>query len=134
MMINSFNGKYRFLSNFYPVNGTTVEHQFQAAKAVNTEDAMKVMACKTPGEAKRMGRSIKMRPDWNRIKLKVMYELVKAKFEDPTLRRMLLDTGNEYLQEGNTWGDTFWGVRNGRGSNHLGKVLMKVRDEIRGDN
>jgi ribA/ribD-fused uncharacterized protein len=83
-----------------------------------------------PGEAKRLGRSDGIRKDWESVKLSIMKELVTIKFSDKFLGKWLLDTKNEYLQEGNMWYDTFWGVdlRTGQGQNNLGKILMEVRE------
>ena len=73
-----------------------------------------------------------MREDWDRIKKRIMFKLVKDKFtRDETLRTKLLGTGNDLLVEDNTWGDTYWGKCNGKGKNHLGKILMRVRHELR---
>ena len=71
-----------------------------------------------------------IRNDWGEIKLKVMESIVTVKFSDPTLARKLLDTGGATLIEGNDWGDTFWGVYRGKGRNELGKILMRVREEL----
>ena len=143
-MVMEFQGEYRFLSNFWgcehPVEGefglrfNTVEHAYQAAKCEYQEDAEKFQSLSSPGEAKRLGRQVKIRPDWEEIKLQVMEELVRDKFSfNPELKEKLLATGDQELQEGNRWGDTFWGVdlRTGRGENHLGRILMKVRGELR---
>lgn len=61
-----------------------------------------------------------------------MEELLVIKFsgKDPFLTRALMATGNAELVEGNTWNDTFWGICNGTGENHLGKLLMKVRANL----
>ena len=145
--ITSFRGDYRFLSNFYPaevrmsgMEYPTVEHAFQAAKTKDPNLRWKVRAAGTPGEAKRMGKNLELRPDWEEIKLEVMLALVRYKFtHHPELAEKLLTTGNVTLVEGNDWGDTFWGAcRKGfhgqaqlEGQNHLGLILMKVRDELR---
>lgn len=130
--ITSFSGGFRFLSNFwYNPDGYTNEHRFQAAKAASEADAKWVMESKTPGEAKRRGRAIVMREDWNDIRIPVMLELTAEKFKDERLRMQLLMTGDAELIEGNTWGDKFWGVCGGEGENWLGKTLMKVREDIR---
>jgi hypothetical protein len=139
--INSFKDEFRFLSNFFPspvVYGDTkfpaVEHAFQAAKTLNQADRCAIMAAKTPGEAKRLGRYVTLRPAWDDIKLNVMRDLVWSKFtEYPELRAKLLATEDAELVEGNTWQDEFWGVdlRTGKGENHLGKLLMETRDKIR---
>jgi hypothetical protein len=88
----------------------------------------------TPGESKKLGRRCPVREDWEEIKLSVMEELVRSKFSNPKLSQKLLETNDKLLVEGNTWGDTFWGVCNGRGENHLGKILMKVRSELKEKN
>lgn len=86
----------------------------------------------TPGQAKREGNSkgILLRPDWEQVKLKIMEQLLRIKFQDPVLREALLKTYPQKLIEGNTWGDTFWGQCNGIGKNHLGKLLMQIRKEL----
>lgn len=139
--IASFTGEYRFLSNFYPAEVLakwnddalmvpTVEHAFQAAKALNLKDFVAVCAAKTPGMAKKMGRKVVLRSAWDAVKLDVMMDLLRQKFSDKVLKAMLLDTRDAELVEGNTWGDTFWGVSKGEGQNHLGKLLMKLRQEL----
>ena len=135
--IDDFRGAYRFLSNFYdaPVTylGVTYannEAAFQAQKC--TDNTVKAMFAKlNPSEAKKLGRNVQLRPDWETVKYDVMYEVCKAKFEqNDDLREMLLDTGDAYLEEGNTWNDRCWGTCRGVGENHLGKILMKIRDEL----
>ena len=71
-----------------------------------------------------------LRPDWEEVKVQVMRELLYAKFSEEPLRGMLKATGDQHLEEGNNWGDTFWGVCRGRGENWLGKLLMEVRASI----
>jgi predicted NAD-dependent protein-ADP-ribosyltransferase YbiA (DUF1768 family) len=85
----------------------------------------------TPGEAKKAGRSVHLRTDWEQIKVGLMCGLVSQKFQDPKLKQMLLDTGDQELIEGNYWFDDFWGVHNGKGKNQLGKILMLVRDSTK---
>lgn len=145
-MINKFDGQYAFLSNFY--NSTifdknnnlsypTVEHAFQAAKAQTPEEAYNISIASTPGMAKRLGRHCKLRPNWEEIKNDVMLNLLRQKFADPILQKKLIDTMDEYLEEGNTWHDNYWGVcycvncEDTIGKNHLGKALMQVRSELR---
>lgn len=134
-IIDSFTGPYRFLSNFYSspvdfegVTYPTVEHAYQAAKTINMDLRKKVRACNSAGEAKRLGRRLDMRPDWLRIKLDVMYTLLLQKFQNEVLAEMLRQTGDAELVEGNTWGDEFWGRCRGKGLNHLGRLLMQIRD------
>lgn len=135
--IEAFRGEYRFLSNFWHVYVTydgevypTVEHAYQAAKTLSQEFRSAICYA-TTGEAKRMGRQVPMRPDWDSIKIDVMRDLLRQKFAEPELREALLATGDAELVEGNTWNDYFWGVCNGEGQNNLGKLLMEIRDEIK---
>jgi predicted NAD-dependent protein-ADP-ribosyltransferase YbiA (DUF1768 family) len=75
-----------------------------------------------------------VRPDWDDTKINTMLTLLRQKFAlGSELAKKLLDTGNRDLVEGNTWGDTFWGVCKGQGENMLGKLLMQVRAELRGE-
>ena len=136
--INRFAGPYRFLSNFFAkpmlwdgVRFPSAEHAYQAAKCARSDHFELVRNALNPGAAKRMGRKIALRGDWEAVKEKVMLSVVRAKFADPYLRRKLIATGTAELVEGNTWGDRFWGVCRGEGENRLGKILMKVRAEIR---
>jgi hypothetical protein len=136
--INAFTGKYRFLSNFYPIaisyegnEYASVEHGYQAAKALNVSDRAKFRANITAGEAKRLGRRIKIRPDWEKVKIEIMKNLLHQKFhKHEDLKQRLIDTKDAILEEGNDWGDTFWGIVNGKGQNLLGKLLMQIRSEI----
>ena len=84
----------------------------------------------TPGLAKKLGRKATIRPDWEKIKLPIMEYLLRQKFGDKTLKALLIGTGDAELVEGNMWGDTYWGVCKGKGENHLGKLLMKIREEL----
>ncbi len=131
---------YQFLSNFYEASvfydGLTFgssEAAFQAQKCLTPEEKIQFTKY-SPGKSKSAGRHVQLRPDWNTIKYGIMEEIVRAKFlQHPELARQLLDTGEKILVEGNHWGDTCWGVdtRTGRGENRLGKILMKVRDELK---
>lgn len=143
MAITAFKDEYRFLSNFwecpvricFPEIGECVvfassEHAFQAAKCPSRA---KEFLGLTPGQAKRLGRSVELRDDWEDVKDDVMYEVVLSKFaQNAVLRDKLLSTGDEELIEGNNWGDRYWGQVNGVGKNMLGKTLMRVREELRG--
>jgi ribA/ribD-fused uncharacterized protein len=113
-------------------NYPSLEHAYQAAKTIRHTDRFFFQELiTTAGEAKRAGRRLKIRDDWESVKLDVMLTLLREKFKQPKFKSLLLSTDNEELVEGNTWGDTFWGVCNGKGENHLGKLLMKVREELR---
>lgn len=133
--VYGFNGEYSFLSNFWlEVNGQTAEHTFQAAKAEDPEEAKWILESGSPGEAKRRGRAVKLRPDWDDVKRETMLNILRRKFSDPELRERLVNTGDAELIEANHWNDLYWGVDrdSGEGQNWLGKTLMQVRDEIRG--
>lgn len=137
-MINKFRGKYYFLSNFYetPVtwNGLTYlnnEAAFQSAKTFSDRECFTNL---DPSSAKKLGRKVQLRSDWENVKDDVMYEICKAKFSQNTeLKKRLLSTDNEHLEEGNTWGDKIWGTVNGIGENRLGKILMRIREELRNE-
>ena len=137
--IDSFQGEYRFLSNFYPaqvifegITYPTAEHAYQAAKSLDPNDRKEIAAAPSPAEAKRAGRALKLRNDWETAKFDVMERVVRDKFtRNAELRDRLLATGDAELIEGNTWGDRIWGVYQGEGENHLGRILMNVRGELR---
>ena len=136
--IAAFAGKYRFLSNFWPASVIydgrmyrTVEHAYQAAKTLNPRWREQVAAAISPARAKTIARRSPKRPNWPTVKLEVMEGLLRQKFSDPEMRAALAATRGRDLVEGNTWGDTFWGVCNGVGENHLGRLLMQIRDEQR---
>lgn len=131
--IDAFKGKYYFLSNFYPDGKDTNEHLFQSEKAQWPDDRAYVRRALTPMSAKKRGRQVALRPDWENIKDEVMKRLLVMKFESVELSRLLLATGTADLIEGNHWGDTYWGVddKTGKGFNMLGRLLMEVRDELR---
>ena len=133
--IDKFEGEFAFLSNFYPslvvyenVHYPTVEHAYQAAKSEDSSIRRIMAFHKYPAQAKKAGKYIKLRKDWDLVKLGIMEELVTQKFQDPALREMLDLTVGYELIEGNWWGDTFWGVCRGQGHNHLGHILMNIRD------
>jgi len=139
--ITSFRGENAFLSNFYPVKVRmggveypTIEHAYQAAKSMDAAERDFIRRAQTPGDAKRRGRAIKLRRDWEAIKVDLMEKLLREKFKNQALAGMLLATGSADLIEGNTWGDTAWGAirRDGKwvGRNLLGKLLMKIRAEL----
>lgn len=140
--IDRFREKYAFLSNFHPsevgMDGIlypTVEHAYQAAKTLNPGLRAAIRNAGTPGYAKQMGRAVKLRDDWESVKLDVMLDLLRKKFSHEDFKRQLLATGDSTLIEGNDWGDHFWGMSGYHpkrvGLNHLGRLLMQVRSEIR---
>lgn len=138
--VPSFRGRLWFCSNFYPteveyegVSYPTAEHAYQAAKAVTPGDRMAILCCRTPGDAKRLGKRLEPLY-WSRIKLNVMWTVLEAKFAGNVDIRLALamDTPKEII-EYNLWHDTFWGKcccpRHSRqGENWLGRLLMEIRD------
>lgn len=137
--INSFSDVHFFLSNFYAVDimmdgwkFPSVEHAYQGAKTLNLDQRIKFTDIYLrPGKAKQLGKNVDLRSDWEHIKLRIMNELVFQKFDNHELKQKLLDTYPLELIEGNWWGDKFWGVCNGEGHNHLGKILMNKRNQLR---
>jgi ribA/ribD-fused uncharacterized protein len=130
--------RYEWLSNFYPINAAirgrvyqTVEHFFQASKATTEAHHEGVRVAPTARDAKRLGKKVLLRPDWEQVKEEVMLEALRVKFALPLLRQQLLETGDALLVEDSPF-DSFWGAgRKGNGQNRLGKLLMRVRAEIR---
>ena len=138
--ISRFKDEYEFLHNYFPhpieyegILYPTNEHAFQAAKTHDEKLRKQIAACETPGKAKEMGNCISLRSDWEDVKTSVMEELCRLKFADAELKAQLLATAGCYLIEGNHWGDTCWGMVNGKGENRLGKILMSLRDELLAD-
>lgn len=140
MTIKSFEGQYKCFSNFYPRHVTyncatyhTKEHAFQSHKATNETDFMFIFNSDSPYQAKKRSRTIKIRNDWDKIKVKIMHEIVLSFFTQwKDCKEILLSTRNEEIQEGNNHGDRFWGMVNGEGENWLGKILMDVRIILQG--
>jgi len=140
--INQFKkGQYRFLSNFYQSRISiannifpTVEHYYQAYKSSNIQDFKYILSSPSPAIAKKRGRQIKIRRNWDFIKDYIMYSGVSTKFFTNTeLGNLLISTGDSELIEGNYWGDTYWGVclKTNQGQNKLGKILMCVREQLK---
>ena len=137
--IDSFRGDYDFLSNFYEavinyqgIQYLNNESAFQAQKCLEESEKME-FSYLSAGKAKRKGRQIKLRPDWEQVKVPIMEEIVRAKFsQNPQLAEKLIATADRKIVEGNTWNDIFWGVdaATGKGENHLGEILMKIRGEL----
>ena len=138
-MIDSFTGEYHFLSNFYPAKVVfegnvyaSSEHAYQAAKATNSKDRAMFREGIKAGQAKRLGKKIKLRSDWESVKLSIMESIVRDKFtRHSDLKERLIATGDAELVEGNNFGDTVWGKVDGKGQNLLGRILMKIREELK---
>lgn len=142
--ITAFRGENRFLSNFYEsktpiiheeISYPTVEHAFQAQKCHAKEYKLHISRFRRPGNAKRFGRNVELPADWDTKRVKIMETLIRYKFTtNENLRERLLRTEDAELIETNIWRDRFWGVYKGEGLNMLGKILMKIRDEILNEN
>ena len=138
-MIGEFQGEYRWLSNFWItpiiIDGKqyrSVEHYFQACKADNDATHEIIRSQRTPGDAKRFAKTITLRKGWNGMRIDVMRSGLQAKFDQhPDLQEKLMATYPRELVEGNKWHDTFWGVdlETQEGQNHLGRLLMEIREE-----
>lgn len=137
-MITSFQGEFAFLSNFAAVDVNydgmtydTVEAAYQAAKTTDIMARQRIRLAETPNQAKKLGRAVTLRTDWESIKVAVMTELLWDKFTQEPFRSLLLSTQDETLIEGNTWNDRFWGATEYSGmwlgNNMLGKLLMQTR-------
>lgn len=143
--ITKFRGVHGFLSNFetldkigsgpihcgHGIGYLSVEAAFQAGKTMNDEDR-EFISDLLPGEAKREGQDIPLRKDWETIKLSVMENFLWQKFTKPRYYGNLSRTNHRPLIEGNKHGDQFWGVSGGSGYNHLGRLIMKVREGLFG--
>lgn len=138
-MIKEFQGEFRWLSNFAPVNVIydgvkyrSVEHAYMAAKSVDVGWREFCKNTYKAGDVKKASRNIELREDWEQIKVDVMRELLEQKFNTEPYKAMLLETCDEHIQEGNMWNDKFWGVclKTGKGSNTLGKLIMEIRSKI----
>ena len=132
----TFRNEYYYLSNMYPcsirLNIAGQDYRFGSSEAA-------FQAAKCPARAseftdidgyaaKRLGRKVQLVPGWDSMKLDVMHVIVKAKFDqNPELMAKLRTLQCEIVED-NTWNDTYWGRCNGRGQNHLGRILMSVRD------
>lgn len=149
-MISGFTGEWSFLSNFYlspftaqGMGWQTVEHYYQAMKTVDHQMRNRIREERTPGAAKRLGRRVELRPDWEQIKLAVMRRALELKFPTPYgtelflpegehLSIRLMRTAPHLLVEFNTWNDRYWGVTDQGGQNWLGYLLMARRAELIG--
>ena len=149
-VINSFDKGYFFLSNFFEHQNSpifmehsnipfySVEAAFQCAKyhGPHVRDIQRIFSMLSPEQAKHLGRALSLSPDWEFRKFDIMYDLVEQKFtRSEHLKEKLLETGDAELIEGNTWHDTCWGFctceKHKCGNNHLGVILMKVREKLK---
>jgi len=143
--INFFKGEYEAFSNFHPaiicyqgIEYPTVEHAYQASKTkdIKFKKSISQLAADKAGKAKRDGRRIGARKDWEMVKISIMKDLLKKKFSKPEFMNLLISTGNKYIEEGNYWHDNEWGNCHCKkcssivGKNLLGKLLMQIRKDL----
>lgn len=141
LVIDRFQGDYRFLSNFWPcvvsnegAEYPTVEHAYQAYKTMDRKAKVQfqVPTAMTPGQAKRAGSKLELMPGWHDLKIGVMLFLLRQKFGPGTeLADKLIATREARLIEGNSHGDVYWGMCGGEGENWLGRLLEMVRGELK---
>jgi len=136
-MVKGFFGDYRWLSNYHvcPVIYEGIEYQSSEAayQSAKCDDPYIKSQFKdlTPLESKSLSKRIPLRKGWDTIKKQIMYDVLVSKFTlTPELKELLLATAPKYLEETNYWGDTYWGVCEGKGKNMLGELLMKIRNEF----
>ena len=141
-MINIFRGEYNWLSNFYDCTVTydgcefkSVEHAYLYAKSPKDPDWLRYCLKETASIVKRKSKSIDIRGDWDDVKLDIMYDLLIQKFNQEPFKTKLIETGEQNIIEGNSWGDEYWGVnlsvQPNYGENHLGRIIMKIRKKIK---
>jgi ribA/ribD-fused uncharacterized protein len=137
--IYGFKNEYRWLSNFYKLQEPIdlygcvfyyTENLYLAFKCNKADDFI-LMASLTPGEAKRFGKRVELNPDFEANKLSIMKQILDIKFRQEYFKRRLLATGNCLIEESTSWKDFFWGCHNGIGENHLGKIIMEIREELK---
>jgi ribA/ribD-fused uncharacterized protein len=153
MAIEQFQGQYEYLNNMFRqrvgnlvlpegIEVPTVEHGYQADRLLDPADRLTVLASPTGHLAKVTTRNLKkagapIDPRWKERRLPVMRGFVLQKFtRNHDLADQLLSTGDQFLAEGNDWGDKFWGICppfTQNGENWLGKILMETREELRLD-
>lgn len=139
-MIYFFRNEHAWLSNYAECKITirgieyqSVENAYMACK--NTSPEWKEL-CRTSSaaQAKRESKNILLRDNWDEVKLRVMKACLDQKFAQEPFRQLLIDTGNQNIVEGTYWKDTYWGVDLKQdpniGENHLGRIIMQIRNEI----
>lgn len=139
--IPKFTGRYEFLHDHYPckiildgVEYPSVLHAFCASKIQDKEKRLQILGMTEEREIKQFSAPEKVDWQWNKKKLKLKLNLLRQKFSDPKLKKLLLDTANAELISTNNYFDRYWGVHKGKGENHNGKLLMRLREDLRHDN
>lgn len=142
MPIYFYNQWYDVLNNFsanaVEIDGVlypTSEHAYQAMKYTDPEGKELIRRAPSSLLAKVVAKTYQAarRSDWNTVKLDVMESILRIKLaQHEEVREALIRSGSEEIGEDSPT-DDFWGIgANGNGQNHLGKLWMKIRDEIVG--
>lgn len=137
-VIDSFSGQYKCFSNFYYHCHLTNEHLFQAEKTLLPQSRALILSAPSPRDAKRLGRNVVLRPNWDNLRDEVMYMLLGVKFSTQfsDIRLILYRTGDALLIEGNRHCDQHWGDcrcpkhKDLPGENMLGQLLMRLRSTL----
>lgn len=134
-------GPHGFLNNFkksrmfiYGRWWNNVEAPYQSQKTLDIGEQLQIWEADTPRKARDLGQQVTLRSNWDKVKDEVMYECVMAKFlQNAELRRELMKTDPEILIEDSPI-DSYWGCgKDGTGKNMLGQILMRVRQELKGE-
>ena len=135
-MIDKLANDSFFLSNYYELpfeyNGLSyrnAEAAFHAQKVMLDEDRVKFTNLRAD-QANRLGGRVPLRSDWEEVKDDIMLDILRSKFNCHTMKKKLLETGDQEIVYHNRQGDQYWGVCGGEGENRLGEILMKIRSEI----
>lgn len=139
--INDLTKNYFYLCNFYMrpmtfngLNYSNAEAAYQAQKCLYDEDKMLFVEggdFSSPREAQKRGQQIAIVDNWDDKRVEVMYEVIAEKFlQNPDLAERLIQTNGQLITEGDRFSDTFWGLTEDGGENHLGNILMYIRDNV----
>ncbi len=127
-------GSFKVLYKGYLYSSS--EEAYQAAKfmGVAPEVEQQIKDSYSAHEAKKIASANrdKQRKDWDEVKVQIMEELLRLKLDqNPYVKKKLLETG-DYLIVEDSPTDSFWGWGEDRkGENVMGKLWMKLRDELR---
>ena len=137
-VISSFKGEYDFLNNRHKcsfvwqgIRYNNAESAFQASKHTDEADR-KVISRMSTDKAVMKSWDCIPSPEWEECKLDIMESILFAKFDqNPNLKKRLTETNDCILINDNNKHETYWGVDlySWNGENHLGKILMTIRDK-----
>lgn len=114
----------------------TAEHAYQWKKYNEThpELAKQILEAKNPNAVKKISdaNKDKVSPDWTEKKVAIMEDIVRAKVQQHEKVRKLLEESETRTIIENSPDDDFWGIGpNADGQNMLGKIWMRLREELR---